>query len=448
MAKPDARTIALLKRTFVDFQPTLDILKKPIVFSKAKGCYYWDNQGRKYFDGIGGIFVASLGHGHPRLLDALRRQSERMTFAPPLHGVSDVGLDFVEKLGSVTPGNLKFVKGFSGGSESTEAAMKFTRQYHRQTGNPTKYKFISRYSAYHGSTFAAMAASGTGKRKSKFDPQMGGFLKVFPPSHYRDLFPTWAEACRFAARQLEDVIVAEDPTTVAGFIVEPIGNTGGIITPTEEYYEIIRDICTRHNVTLIFDEVITGFAKTGSMFAAQTFGVTPDIICSGKGLSSGVLPLGALMAREDMGETFLGTAEQEVHFSHGNTYANNPLASAVGIAVIDEIVENKLDQRAQQLGALLRKRLEALRKYDCIREVRGRGILLGVELAADSKSLAPFPALGHALKQTAIENGLVLRVDPTWFAVAPAVNATEAEIEELADLVEKSLVDALKIARP
>src|SRR6187401_1057244 len=140
--------------------------------------------------------------------------------------------------------------------------MKFTRQYHKQSGNPGKYKFVSRYQSYHGGTFGGMSASGGGSRKSKFEPQMAGFPKVFPPTHYRDLFATWEEANRFAAQSFEDVIVNEDPDTVAGVIVEPIGNTGGIITPTEEYFRIIREICDRYNVILIFDEVITGFGKT------------------------------------------------------------------------------------------------------------------------------------------------------------------------------------------
>jgi adenosylmethionine-8-amino-7-oxononanoate aminotransferase len=150
-----------------------------------------------------------------------------------MHGVADVTLEFIERLGRVAPGNLSFVKPFSGGSESIEAALKFTRQYFRQTGRPSKYKFISRYYGYHGATFGAMAASGTGKRKTPFEPQMAGFIKVFPPTYYRDRLPSWEECNRFAAQSVEDVIVHEDPDTVAAVLVEPIGNTGGIITPTD-----------------------------------------------------------------------------------------------------------------------------------------------------------------------------------------------------------------------
>jgi adenosylmethionine-8-amino-7-oxononanoate aminotransferase len=270
--KLDARREALLRKTFIDFWQMSEFVRDPLILDRAEGLYCWDIDGKRYFDAIGGIFVATLGHRHPRVMEAMRKQMERMTFGPPLHDIADITLDFIEKIGTVTPGNLKYVKPFSGGSESTEAAMKFVRQYFKQTGHPGKYKFISRYHGYHGGTAGAMAASGTGSRKSKFEPHMTGFLKVFPPTFYRGRFATWEECNRFAAQSIEDVILHEDPETVAGVMLEPIGNTGGIITPTPEYFRMIRQICDSHNVALIFDEVITGFAKTGSMFAAQTFG--------------------------------------------------------------------------------------------------------------------------------------------------------------------------------
>jgi adenosylmethionine-8-amino-7-oxononanoate aminotransferase len=243
---------------------------------------------------------------------------------------------------------------------------------------------------------------------------------------------------------VEDVIVNEDPETVAGFIVEPIGNTGGIITPTEEYFQILREICTRYNVMLIYDEIITGFGKTGSMFAAQTFGVTPDLICCGKGLSSGMMPIGAMIAREDMADAFWGEAEDDVHFAHGHTFAGNPLACAVGIAVVDEIVEGGLVQKAREMGEYLADKLEELKKYGVVREVRGKGILRGVELVKSTQTMEPYPELGKALEWTALDNGLIMRIDPTWFAVAPALIASKSEIDEMCSLIERSLLQALE----
>jgi adenosylmethionine-8-amino-7-oxononanoate aminotransferase len=184
------------------------------------------------------------------------------------------------------------------------------------------------------------------------------------------------------------------------------------------------------------------------MFAAQTFGVTPDIICSGKALSSGAIPIGAIMAREDMSDAFYGPVENDVQFAHGHTFAGNPLACAASIAVIDEIVEQQLDKKARRLGDHLVERLEGLKRYGVIREVRGKGVLRGVEMVRDATTMEPFPPgceLGNALKKTAIQNGLIMRINPDWFAVAPPLIAEESDIDEMCDLIEKSLRDALDL---
>jgi adenosylmethionine-8-amino-7-oxononanoate aminotransferase len=446
-----ARHQELIRRTFIDFKQTAEFLQRPLIFNRAEGLYVWDLEGKRYFDAIGGIFVATLGHRPPRVLEAVKRQMDRLTFAPPLHGISDITLDFVERLGSVTPGDLKYVKAFSGGSESVEAALKFARQYFKQTGHPQKTKFITNYLSYHGATMATMSASGGAKRKLKFEPQMPGFLKAFSPMQMRDRFPSWEEANRFCARLFEDIIASENAETVAGVLVEPICNTGGIVTPTEEYFSILRDICSRYGVLLIFDEVLTGFGKTGDMFACQTYGVVPDIICSGKGLSGGVIPSGAIMVREDLAESFYGRPELEIQFFHGHTYAANPLAAAAGIAVIDELVEKKLPEKARRLGEQLRRRLEGLKDTGVVREVRGKGVLLGVELVQDPHTNEPFPPerkLGEALKLTAQEHGLILRIDPDWFAVCPPLIAEERDLDELGDLVRVSLEAAISLLRP
>ena len=446
--KPMDRYRRLLKHTFLDFQQTSEVIKAPLILERAEGLYYWDIEGKRYFDAIGGIYVAVLGHRHPRVMGAMRRQMEKMTFGAPMHGTSDVTLDLVEKLGTVTPGNLNFIKPFSGGSESNAAALKFARQYFKQTGHPGKYKFISLYLGYHGATFGTMAASGTGERKAKFEPHMGGFLKVISPIQYRDRFASWEETCRFCARMFEDVIVNEGPGTVAAIILEPICNTSGIATPTDEYFQILRDTCDRYNVLLIFDEVLTAFGRTGDMFAAQTFGVTPDILCAGKGLSSGAIPIGAMMAREDIADAFYGPVEAGLEFAHGHTFAGNPLACAAGIAVVDEIVEQELDLKARRLGDHLVERLQGLKRFGVVREVRGKGVLRGVELVRDTSTMAPFPEgakLGDALKKTAIDNGLIMRINPDWFAVSPALIADESDIDEMCDLIEKSIGDALAL---
>lgn len=440
----------LIRRTFIDFKQTSEFLRHPLVFDRAEGLYVWDTEGRRYLDAIGGIFVAVLGHRPPRVLEAVRRQLDCLTLAPPLHGIAQVTLDFVEKLGEVSPGNLNFIKGFSGGSESIEAALKFSRQYFQQTGHPQKTKVISNYLSYHGATMAAMSASGGAKRKVKFEPHVPGFLKAFSPIQLRDRFGSWEEANHFCAGLFEDIILNENPETVAAVLVEPICNTGGIVTPTAEYFAILRELCTRHNVLLIYDEVLTGFGKTGDMFAAQTFGAVPDILCSGKGLSGGVIPSGAIMVREDLAECFYGEPEREIQFFHGHTWAGNPLAAAAGIAVIEELQEKKLPEKARRLGEHLRRGLEGLKDLGVVREVRGKGVLLGVELVEDPVRNRPFPAgrkLGEALKTTALEHGLILRIDPDWFAVCPPLIAEQSDIDELCGLIRASLQAALQRVR-
>jgi len=436
-----------IRHTFVDFAQTSEFLKSPLIFTKAKGLYYWDVDGNRYFDSIGGIYVASLGHLHPRVIEAIKIQLDKLTFFPPLHATSDVTLEFVQKMGSVTSDNLNYIKAFSGGSEAVEAAFKFTRQYFKQVGCSGKYKIISAYRGFHGSTAGAMSASGTGKRKTPFEPQMGGFVKVMPPLLLRDHFSTWEECNRFAAQIVEDVVLSEDPDTVAAIIMEPISNTGWLATPTREYFQILRSICDKYNIMLIFDEIITGVGKTGNMFAYQTYDVAPDMIICGKGLTSATIPIGAMIARERFSEAFWGPLEKNIQFAHGNTFAGNPLACAAGIAVIDEIVEKGLAIKAREKGEYLFAKLESLKKYDVVREVRGKGMWLGVELMRDSKTRSPFPELGTALKRTALNNRLIMRVDPEWFAVAPALIAEKSDIDEMFELIEKSFKEALELVR-
>ena len=435
----------MIKRTFLDFNQTSKYLENPVIFNKAEGVYLWDTDGKKYFDGIGGIFVASLGHRHPRVVEAMKKQMEKLTLVPPFHGFADVTLDFISRVGDITPGSLNYVKSFSGGSESIEAALKLVRQYFKQTGHPDKMKVIGNYLSYHGATLGAMSAGGSA-RKPKFEPQMPGFVKLYSPKQFRDYFPSWEETCRFCANTLEKTILAEDPETVGAFLVEPICNTAGIITPTEEYFRIIREICDKYNVLLIFDEVLTGFGKTGDIFAAKTFGVTPDIICSGKGLSSGMIPMGAFMVKEEITDVFFGPEKNNINFAHGHTYANFPLASAVGIEVINVLEEEKLPEKAREKGLYIKGRLEALNRYGIIREVRGKGMLLGVEIVEDSVTNKPFPIennFGAALKKTAMKNGVILRIDHDWFAVAPPLISTKEQLEEMCDLIEKSVKEAL-----
>src|SRR2546427_1085911 len=262
--------------------------KQPFIMARADGVFYWDVAGKRYFDALSGIYVASVGHNNRRVIDAIRKQLDTLHFSPPMHGTNPVAVQLANLLAEVAPGDLSTVKFECAGSEVTEAAIKIARQYHRLTGNPGKYKVISRYLAWHGSTMGSLSASGLKSRKTVNEPLAPGFLHVFPPTCYRCPFgKSYSECGITCATLVGDVIEMEDPATVAAVMVEPIGHTGGIIDPPEEYLLLLREICDRYNVLLIFDAIITGIGRTGQLFAADTFGVVPDVLCIGKGLGGG-----------------------------------------------------------------------------------------------------------------------------------------------------------------
>ena len=260
--------------------------------------------------------------------------------------------------GRAAPGDLSTVKFQCGGAEVVEAAIKLARQYHKLTGSPGKYKIISRYQSWHGSTLGALSASGLKSRKTVNEPMAPGFIHVFPPTCYRCPFgKTYPDCGITCATIVEDVIGMEDPATVAAILVEPIGHTGGVIDPPEEYLPILREICDRHNILLIFDEIITGIGRTGRMFAAETFGVTPDVLLTAKGLSGGYAPLSAMICRRPIADAFWGPIATNPGFVEGHTFEGNPISCAAGLAVLREILERDLLANAREQGERLRRRL-------------------------------------------------------------------------------------------
>jgi adenosylmethionine-8-amino-7-oxononanoate aminotransferase len=338
------------------------------------------------------------------------------------------------------------VKFESAGSEVTEAAIKLARQYHRLTGNPGKYKIISRYQAWHGSTLGALSASGLKSRKTVNEPLAPGFLHVFPPTCYRCPFGKTHPECGITcATIVADVIEMEDPATVAAIMVEPIGHTGGIIDPPPEYLPILREVCDRYNVLLIFDEIITGMGRTGRMFAAETFGVIPDVICTAKGLSGGFIPLSAMICRRSIADAFWGPVETNPGFVEGHTFEGNPVACAAGIAVLSEILERDLCSNARKQGERLRAGFEALaKKYSVIGDIRGKGLLRGIEFVKDRATKERLADnFGVKVGRRALANGLLCRFDPHWLAFGPALSVTGEQIDEMLAILDRSLAEVL-----
>jgi adenosylmethionine-8-amino-7-oxononanoate aminotransferase len=423
--------------------------KQPLIMAKADGVFYWDVHGKRYLDALSGIYVVSVGHNNRRVIDAIHRQLDTLHFSPPMHGTNPVAVQLANLLAEVAPGDLSAVKFQCGGSEVTEAAIKLARQYHKLTGNPGKYKVVGRYQSWHGSTMGSLSASGLKSRKTVNEPLAPGFLHVFPPTCYRCPFGKQYRDCGITcAKIVGDVIDMEDAATIAAVIVEPIGHTGGIIDPPEEYLPILREICTRHNVLLIFDEIITGIGRTGRMFAAETFGVTPDVICTGKGMSGGYVPVSAMICREPIADAFWGPISENPGFVEGHTFEGNPISCAAGIAVLREIIERDLCANARTQGARLRTGFERLaKKYGVIGDIRGKGLFLGMEFVknlATKERFAAETAFGVQVGKRALANGLLCRFDPHWLAFGPPLVVTAEQIDEMVAILDRSIGEVLE----
>jgi adenosylmethionine-8-amino-7-oxononanoate aminotransferase len=443
----DAQTTEteFLRRIFVRSQMS-EFARQPLLMARAEGVHYWDVQGKQYLDGLSGIYVVSVGHDNQRVIDAIKQQLDTLSFSPVMHGSNPWAVRLANRLAELAPGDLDAVKLLSGGSEATEAAIKMARQYHRLTGNPNKYKIISRYHSWHGSTMGALSASGLASRRTVNEPLAPGFIHVFPPTCYRCPFGKSYPSCELTcARLIGDVIELEDPSTVAAVMVEPLGHTGGIIDPPDEYLPLLREICDRYNVLLIFDEVIVGAGRTGQLFAAETYGVTPDLLCLGKGISGGFAPLAALLCRRPIADAFWGDPATNPGFVEGHTFEGNPLACVAGLATLDEIIERDLCRHAREMGQRLRAGLEGLRRHGIIGDIRGKGLIQGFELVRDVATRQRFdPPIGLHIGRRALELGLISRFDPHWLAVGPPLIVEPQQIDEIVAVLDRAMSDVLQ----
>ncbi len=426
--------------------------RQPLIMARADGVHYWDVAGKRYLDALSGIYVVSVGHNNRRVIDAIRAQLDTLCFSPPMHGTNPLAVQLANLLAELAPGDLSAVKFQCGGAEVTEAAIKLARQYHRLSGHPGKYKVISRYLSWHGSTLGSLSASGLKSRRTVNEPLAPGFIHVFPPTCYRCPFGKAYPECGITCATLvNDVIEMEDPDTVAAVMVEPIGHTGGIIDPPPEYLPLLREACDRHNVLLIFDEIITGAGRTGHLFAAETFGVTPDVLCAGKGLAGGYAPLSAMICRAPIADAFWGPVAENPGFVEGHTFEGNPISCAAGLAVLREILEKDLCANVRKQGQRLREGFERLaKKHGIIGDIRGKGLFQGIEFVRDLRTKQRFPdalQFGVRVGRQALANGLLCRFDPHWLALGPPLVVTAEHIDEMVAILDRSLEETLAAAR-
>ncbi|MGG7644327.1 aspartate aminotransferase family protein [Rhodovulum sp. YNF3179] len=413
--------------------------RRPML-DQARGVYMWDVEGRRYLDGSSGAMVCNIGHSDPAVLEAMRRQMDKSTFGYRLHFETEPAEKLAARTAALAPEGLEKVFFVSGGSEAVESAIKLARQYALAIGESQRWKVISRFPSYHGCTLGALALTGYAPMTAPFDPMMRSMPKIPAPRAYLDgRDPDDPATGHYYADMLEARIQEEGPETVLAFMVEPVGGAStGALVPPAGYMQRIREICDRYGVLLIHDEVMSGGGRTGAFFAAQHWGVAPDILVVSKGFAAGYAPLGAMVAHERIVEPVLDAGG----FIHGFTYAGNPLACAAGLAVLEQIETQGMMANAARIGAMLKTRMTGLMdRYDFVGDVRGKGLLLAFELVADRTSMRPLPR-GYAAFDRVVElayaNGLIIYSRRTrggyegdHFLVCPPMIATETHVDEI-----------------
>lgn len=413
--------------------------------SHGEGCYLFDKNGNKYFDGSGGAAVSCLGHGDSEVVEAVQRQLSDLAFAHTSFFTSEPAEQLADLLIEHAPGDLDRVYFVSGGSEATEAALKLARQYHVENGESQRRHIIARRQSYHGNTLGVLAAGGNQWRRQQFSPLLIDVTHISPCYEYvgkRDNESSFDYGQR-VAQELEDEILRLGPKTVMAFVAEPVvGATLGAVPPVEGYFKRVREICDKYGVLLILDEVMCGMGRTGRLFACEAEGIVPDILCIAKGLGAGYQPIGAMICRSNIYQVI---EEGSGFFQHGHTYNGHPVACAAGLAVVNAILDRGLVPRVEALGNLLQSELASkLGQHANVGDIRGRGLFWGVEFVSDQETKTPFdPSLNVAakLKKAAFANGLICYPmagtrdgkNGDHVLLAPPFITTESQISEVVD---------------
>jgi adenosylmethionine-8-amino-7-oxononanoate aminotransferase len=420
------------------------------IIERGDGCYVWDHQGNRYLDGLAGLFVSQVGHGRTELAEAASAQAEKLGYFPIWTYAHPTAIQLAARLAELAPGDLNRVFFTTGGSEAVESAWKLARQYFRLTGEPGRYKVISRYLAYHGTSMGALSITGLAELRMPFEPLVPGARKVANTNRYRCTLCAHASACTLGcAADIEAMIVREGPESVAAVFVEPVQNAGGCFVPPEGYFAKLREICDRYGVLLVSDEVICAYGRLGHWFGAQRYGYQPDIITTAKGLTSGYSPLGAMLVSDRLAQPFVGTGES---FLHGFTFAGHPVSCAVALANLDVFESEDLLQRVQTNEHLFRKALDDLSDLPIVGEVRGAGYFYGIELVKDRDSRETFTSeesdhlLRGFLSNRLLELGLLCRADDRGEPVvqlSPPLVAGPEQFEEINGVLRQALTEAM-----
>jgi putrescine aminotransferase len=443
MDPTEASRIAELDRThWLHPQGDLDApagMAPPLTFSRGRSSTLYDLEGRSFLDAMAGLWNVNVGYGRAELAEAAAEQMRELPYSSAYGGFSNVpGSLLAAKLAELAPGDLSVTYFASGGGEANDTAYKIARLYWKLRGRPEKVNVVARLRGYHGLTYGATSATGLPVFWEGIGPLAPGFLHAPAPHPYR--YEGEGSAGEGYARALERVIEEAGPDTVAAVVAEPVQGAGGAIVPPADYFRHVRDICDRHDVLLIADEVITGFGRTGRWFAMEHYGVVPDLMVFAKGVTSGYLPLSGVMMTGTVHDTL-----RELHgiFPHGFTYSGHPTACAVALRNLRIIEEEGLVERARAMGEVLRPALEGLRHHELVGDVRSLGLVAGVELVRDRATRASFdPSAGVARRVmlAAMEQGVLVRaLSGDVLALSPPLVITEEELMRVVDTVDRAI---------
>lgn len=418
----------------------------------GKGVYLYDTVGKKYLDAASGAVTANIGHGVAEVIDAMLEQAKKVSFVYRSQFTSEAAEKLAGKIAELTPGNLNWCFFVNSGSEATETAMKMSIQYWQEKGISTKTKILSRWVSYHGITLGALSMSGHPLRRARFIPLLEDFPVIHPPYCYHCPFQLKSPACdTLCARELQTAISRIGSENIAAFIAEPvIGAAGGAITPPKEYYKIIKSICEENEILFIADEVMTGFGRTGTMLSIEQWDVIPDIVALGKGMGAGYAPIAAAVASDEVMAPILKGTKSVMS---GHTLSANPQSCAVSLAVIEYLEKNEIIKHVDNKGAYLKSMLEKLKnRHRFIGDIRGKGLLLGIEFVENRENKHPFPRrkrVTQKIVSLAKEKGLLLYpagggidgIHGDSIIISPPLTINKREIEELALLLEQTFMD-------
>jgi len=412
-----------------------------LLLVRGEGSSYFDAAGREYLDALGGIQLCEIGHGRGELAEVAAAQMAELEYAPMFWNFgNERAAELAHRLVGLAPDGIGEVFFTNGGSESCESAIKMARLYHWNRGEPERTFVLSLSHSYHGMTYGALSASGLSGLKTGVGELPGGFYHLTTPYPYRG---AGFEEC---LRELEEAIDRIGPARIAAFIGEPVLTVGGVIVPPPDYWRAVTRLCHDHGILLVADEVVTAFGRLGEWFASPSWGMTPDLIATAKGLTSGYLPLGAVLATREVGET-LRTAESG--FMHGYTYCGHPVACAVALKNLEIIEREGLAENARRVGAYLRERLESLLELPVVGDVRGAGLLASVELVADKETREPIQVRRQEIAdRVRDEQRVIVRSIYQNVILAPCLILTEQEADRIVEALHAVLSTTSADGRP